>query len=44
MAEFVKAAAIQSFANVRGFNKSWLLLFIFIAVHRCLTIEAAKFQ
>ncbi len=39
-----EAAAIQSFANVLGFNKSWLLLFIFIAVHRLTSTEAAKFQ
>jgi hypothetical protein len=36
------AAAIQSFANVLGFNKVLAPTFIFIAVHRLTSIEVAK--
>jgi hypothetical protein len=40
-----EAAAIQSFANVLGFNKVLApAFFIFIAVYRFASIEAAKFQ
>jgi len=39
-----EAAAIQSFVNVLGFNKVLVPAFIFIAVHRFTSIEAAKFQ
>jgi hypothetical protein len=37
-----EAAAIQSFANVLGFNKVLAPTFIFIAVHRLTSIEVAK--